>query len=196
MAGTLNTCTHTQSQNNTRTSSTLARKQKKKTVQHSNDYAPDLLTPYFIITVEKKHSTIDLPQCFLFSLPLSLPLSPRLSFIPSFYFSLSRSDICKHKKTFLLKCIPVVNKIRNMQTLLRNYVHKHRTLTCIHKQIQRERERERRWTQYREHLCNLMQSSRAINAAFCAASLLMHSHSRDGYRNNTSRLHYNALDEH
>lgn len=55
-----------------------------KTVEHSNDYAPDLLTPYFIITVEKKHSTIDLPHCFLFSLPLPHTHSRILSFIPAF----------------------------------------------------------------------------------------------------------------
>lgn len=68
---------------------------RKKTVEHSNDYAPDLLTPYFIITVEKKHSTIDLPHCFLFSLSLSLTHSPTPAFTPaltSLFLLLSHSQ--------------------------------------------------------------------------------------------------------
>lgn len=86
-----------------------------------------------------------------FSLCLSLTHSPTPLFIPAFT-SLSLSEICKRNKTFL-KWIPVVNKIINMQTLLRNYLHKHQTLSHAHTHT------HRRWTQYCEHLRNLMQSS-------------------------------------
>lgn len=86
-----------------------------------------------------------------FSLCLSLTHSPILSFIPaftslSFFFtSLSHSEICKQNTTFFfLKWIPVVNKIINTQAPLRNYLHKHQTLSRAHAQTNTHR----RWTQY------------------------------------------------
>lgn len=129
-------------------------KKKKKTVEHSNDYAPDLLTPYFIITVEKKHSTIDLPHCFLFSLPLSHCNSIFYSRVYLSHFTSLSLFQKSASKTRLLKWFPVVNKTINMQTLLRNYVHKHRVLPRRHTYTHIQR----RWTQYQKHLCNLMQS--------------------------------------
>lgn len=110
------THTDTQSQKNTRTRGPLTRKQEK-TVERSNDYAPDLLTLYFIITVEKKNT---LPHCFLVSLPLSfIHFWLHLLFL---LLILSLSEMCKHNTTFL-KLIPVVNKGISLQEILRDELH-------------------------------------------------------------------------
>lgn len=62
------TRTDTQSQKNTRTRGS----KREKTAERSNDYAPDLLTLYFIITAEGKKNT---PLLICPAASLSLPLS-------------------------------------------------------------------------------------------------------------------------
>lgn len=92
------------------------------------------------------------------SASLPHPLSNSV-FYSCFYFSrftsLSLAEICKHNKTFL-KWIPVVNKIINMSALLWNYLHKHQN-SLSHAYTNKHI--HRRWTQYCEHLRNLVQSS-------------------------------------
>lgn len=151
------THTHTQSQNYTRTSSTQTQK---------NSGAQQWLCTRSAYTIfhhycgEKKHSTIDLPHCFLFS--LSLSLSPTLRFRLLFLLFTSLFLLLCHAQKFasitrlFLKWIPVVNKIINMQTPLRSYLPNIKlSYTCI----QKHTDAHRRWTQYCEHLCNRMQPS-------------------------------------
>lgn len=160
-----------------------------KTVEHSNDYAPDLLTPYFIITVEKKTLNYwSAPLLPFLSASPSHPLSDSV-FYSGFYFSLllffnslSLSEICKHNKTFL-KWIPVVNKTINMQALLGNYLHKHH----IRKHTQGVD--TILWTPVQSNA--IQRYSPAINTAF--VRLLLYGNPKVGMGNKTTGICYNII---
>lgn len=93
-------------------------------MERSNDYAPDLLTLYFIITAEEKKTKLN-----YWSAPL-LPCLPAALFrsllIPSSISSFNRLSLSQKfaskNKTFL-KLIPAVNRGIKMQAALRNELH-------------------------------------------------------------------------
>lgn len=97
------------------------RRKRRRNVQRSNDYAPDLLTPYFIITVEGEKNTqlLICPSASSFSLPLPRTHSHTLPLIPAFtslFFllvktSLSYSENLQASQAFFFgKWIPTGKK--------------------------------------------------------------------------------------
>lgn len=161
MAGTLNAHTQTRRQNNTRTSCTLTSKQNRKLKKKKNSGAQQWLCTRSAYTIfhhycgEKTLNYWSAPLLPFLSSSLSCSLQFNLLFPCLLIAFISLSLFYKSaSKTRLLKWFPVVNKTINMQTLLRNYVHKHRVLPRRHTYTHIQR----RWTQYQKHLCNLMQS--------------------------------------
>lgn len=159
---------NTQSQKNTRTRGSLARKQEK---QWSAAMIMHQICLHHISSLRWRKNTqlLICPSASSFSLPLPLTHSQTLAFIPAFtslfFFStsLSRSQkICKHNKTFFfslslfLKWIPAVKE-----------KHKHAGPTWKLPPQKHTRRTGGRvvgdggpggWTQHFKHLRNLMQS--------------------------------------
>lgn len=157
---------NTQSQKNTRTRGSLARKQEK---QWSAAMIMHQICLHHISSLRWRKNTqlLICPSASSFSLPLPLTHSQTLAFIPAFtslFFistSVSRSQkICKRNKTFLfflfLKWIPAVKEKHKRTAPTRKLPPQQTHKT--HRGRGGGNGGKRGWTQHFKHLRNLMQS--------------------------------------